>query len=99
MMATMICNQNNYEVNSFIKIFVQPLTGPNGNRRCKEDERFLNHSLPRNSRRGYVIDTRNANAVKAAQTKGGGIEPEAHYPQWKRIYCGMERPQVNDFQC
>jgi len=72
----------------------QPLTGPNGNRRCKEDERFLNHSLPRNSRRGYVIDTRNANAVKAAQTKGGGIEPEAHYPQWKRIYCGMERPQA-----
>jgi myotubularin-related protein 9 len=70
----------------------QPLTGPSGNRRCKEDERFLNAALPRNSRRGYVVDTRHPQGVKAAQAKGGGIEPEAHYPQWKKIHCGLERP-------
>ena len=72
----------------------QPLTGPNGNKRCKEDERFLNHSLPRNSRRGYIFDTRTPSAVKALQAKGGGIEPEAHYPQWKKMYCNLERPQA-----
>lgn len=71
----------------------QPLTGPNGTKRCKEDERFLNASLPRNSRRGYVIDTRSQANVKAAQAKGGGIEPDAHYPQWKRMHCNLERPQ------
>lgn len=28
---------------------------------------------------------------------GGGVEPESHYPQWKRVYQNIERyPALND---
>ncbi|KAK3607056.1 hypothetical protein CHS0354_015367 [Potamilus streckersoni] len=70
----------------------QPLTGTNG-RRCKDDERLVNSVLGI-GRRGYIVDTRTYSAAKAAQSKGGGYELEAHYPQWKRIHQPIERRQV-----
>jgi len=28
---------------------------------------------------------------------GGGVEPESHYPQWKRVHQNIERfPALND---
>ncbi|XP_064597583.1 myotubularin-related protein 9-like [Liolophura sinensis] len=70
----------------------QPLTGPNG-KRCKEDERLVNAVLGI-GKRGYIIDTRSPNWAKLAQAKGGGFEPEAHYPQWRRIHHPIARGQV-----
>ncbi|XP_064652187.1 myotubularin-related protein 9-like [Lineus longissimus] len=70
----------------------QPLTGPNS-RRCKEDEKLVNATLGI-GKRGYIIDTRNAGLAKMAQAKGGGVEPEHHYPQWRRIHQSIERYHV-----
>jgi myotubularin-related protein 9 len=42
-------------------------------------------------RRGYIIDTRSANIAKLAQAKGGGVEPEAHYSQWRKVHQGVDR--------
>ena len=42
-------------------------------------------------RRGYIIDTRSQNIAKLAQAKGGGVEPEMHYPQWRRIHQPIDR--------
>ena len=41
--------------------------------------------------RGYIVDTRSPNIAKLAQAKGGGVEPEMHYPQWRRIHQPIER--------
>lgn len=70
----------------------QPLTGTN-NRRCKEDEKLINAVLGI-GRRGYILDTRSAGTAKLATTKGGGVEPEVHYPQWRKIHQAVERHHV-----
>ncbi|KAK6960629.1 myotubularin-related protein 9 [Biomphalaria glabrata] len=69
----------------------QPLTGPSG-KRCKEDERLVN-SVMGMGKRGYIVDTRAQSVAKVAQSKGGGYELEAHYPQWRRIHQSIERRQ------
>lgn len=70
----------------------QPMTGQTG-RRCKEDEKLINSVLGK-GRRGYIVDTRAQTVAKMAQSKGGGYEPEAHYPQWRRIHQPIERRQA-----
>ena len=70
----------------------QPLTGPN-NKRCKDDERLVNAVLGI-GRRGYVLDTRSTTLAKLATAKGGGVEPEAHYSQWKKINQACEKFHV-----
>ncbi|KAK2146123.1 hypothetical protein LSH36_631g02047 [Paralvinella palmiformis] len=70
----------------------QPLTGPNG-KRCREDEKLVNAVLGI-GRRGYIIDTRSLTQAKLATAKGGGVEPEVHYPQWRRIHQQIERYNV-----
>ncbi|KAL5015317.1 hypothetical protein ScPMuIL_009587 [Solemya velum] len=67
----------------------QPMIGQS-NRRCKEDEKLVNAVLGI-GKRGYIVDTRSQSVAKMAQTKGGGYEPEAHYPQWRRIHQSIER--------
>ncbi|XP_073442476.1 myotubularin-related protein 9 isoform X1 [Dendrobates tinctorius] len=67
----------------------QPLTSTNG-RRCKEDEKLINATL-RPGKRGYIIDTRSLNVAQQARARGGGFEPEAYYPQWRRIHKTIER--------
>lgn len=72
----------------------QPLTGPNG-KRCREDELMVNSVLGSGRRlRGYILDTRPLNVTKLATSKGGGVEPEAYYPQWRRVNQSIERPSV-----
>ncbi|XP_002742067.2 myotubularin-related protein 9 [Saccoglossus kowalevskii] len=70
----------------------QPLTGPN-NKRCKDDERLVNAVLSI-GKRGYIIDTRSPSVAQTAKAKGGGVETEAHYPQWRRIHRAIERYYV-----
>ena len=70
----------------------QPLSGTSG-KRCKEDEKLVN-SVMGMGRRGYIVDTRAQNVAKMAQSKGGGFELEAHYPQWRRIHQPVERRQA-----
>ena len=64
----------------------QPLTGTNG-KRCKEDEQLVNAVMGM-GRRGYIVDTR------SPKLAGGGVELEAHYPQWRRIHTRIERKQA-----
>ena len=70
----------------------QPLVGPN-NKRCKEDERMIN-SILGPGKRGYIIDTRAQNLAQLAKTKGGGFEPEAHYPLWRRVHKAINRHTI-----
>ncbi|XP_078449733.1 myotubularin-related protein 9 isoform X1 [Lampetra planeri] len=67
----------------------QPLTG-SGGKRCKDDEKLVNAVLGP-GKRGYIIDTRSLHIAQQARAKGGGYEPEAHYPQWRRINKSIER--------
>lgn len=67
----------------------QPMVGPNS-KRCKEDERMINAVLGQ-GKRGYIIETRAPNLAQLAKTKGGGFEPEAHYPLWKRVHKPINR--------
>ncbi|NXS37305.1 MTMR9 protein, partial [Pomatostomus ruficeps] len=67
----------------------QPLTGPN-RRRCREDEKLLG-SLLDEGERGFIIDTRSAQAAKQARMGGGGTEPKSSYPQWRRLHRALER--------
>lgn len=60
------------------------------NRRCRADEKILNHFLGIN-KKGYLIETRSPNMVAACKAKGGGTEPDEHYPQWRRIYKNLDR--------
>lgn len=66
----------------------QPMIGTN-NRRCKEDERFLNAVI--GNKRGYIIETRTQNIAQLAKTKGGGHESEAHYPLLRRVHRPIDR--------
>lgn len=70
----------------------QPMVGPN-TRRCKEDERLLNVVLGA-GKKGYIIDTRSQNNAYLARTKGGGVEPEVHYPLWKRMHKPIDRYSI-----
>lgn len=70
----------------------QPMVGPN-TRRCKEDERLLNVVLG-SGKKGYIIDTRSQNNAYLARTKGGGVEPEVHYPLWKRMHKPIDRYSI-----
>lgn len=67
----------------------QPLTGPN-RKRCAEDEMLLGSVLD-DDERGFIIDTRSAQAAKQARMTGGGTEPKSSYPQWKRLHRPLER--------
>ncbi|XP_077193530.1 myotubularin-related protein 9-like isoform X2 [Paroedura picta] len=67
----------------------QPLTGPN-RKRCWEDELLLGAVLEQGNR-GFILDTRSAQAAKQAQVMGGGIEHRAAYPRWKRLHRPLER--------
>ncbi|OXA56682.1 myotubularin-related protein 9 isoform X2 [Folsomia candida] len=67
----------------------EPLVGPSG-RRCKEDERLINAILTI-GKRGYIIDTRSQTLAQTARTKGGGVELEIYYPQWRRIHKPIDR--------
>uniref|UniRef100_A0A8C9F6H4 Myotubularin phosphatase domain-containing protein n=1 Tax=Pavo cristatus TaxID=9049 RepID=A0A8C9F6H4_PAVCR len=67
----------------------QPLTGPN-RKRCPEDEMLLGSVLDEGER-GFIIDTRSAQAAKQARMTGGGTEPKSSYPQWKRLHRPLER--------
>lgn len=59
-------------------------------KRCKEDERLINTVLG-SGKRGYIIETRNQNVAQMARAKGGGFEPEIHYPLWKRVHKPIDR--------
>lgn len=67
----------------------QPLTGPN-RKRCREDEMLLGTVLGEGER-GFIIDTRSAQAAKQARMTGGGTEPKSSYPQWRRLHRPLER--------
>ncbi|XP_078536842.1 myotubularin-related protein 9-like isoform X3 [Lissotriton helveticus] len=70
----------------------QPLTGPNG-KRCPEDEMLLSAVLE-GGERGFIIDTRSAQAAKQVRMMGGGFESKANYPQWKRLHRPLERGRL-----
>lgn len=73
----------------------QPLTAI-GSKRSREDEKLINHTLGAASK-GVIIDTRSQAAAMNSRSKGGGVEPESHYPQWKRVHQNIERyPALND---
>ncbi|XP_034610120.1 myotubularin-related protein 9-like isoform X4 [Trachemys scripta elegans] len=67
----------------------QPLIGPN-RKRCQEDELLLSAVLD-GGERGFIIDTRSAQAAKQARVMGGGTEPKSSYPHWKRLHRPLER--------
>ncbi|XP_035937718.2 LOW QUALITY PROTEIN: myotubularin-related protein 9-like [Halichoerus grypus] len=70
----------------------QPLTGPQ-KRRCAENEELLRAVRAgfRPGARGFVLDTRSAQAAKQARVTGGGTEAKAAYPGWKRRHRPLER--------
>ena len=67
----------------------QPLTGPNS-KRCREDETLVNAVLGI-GRKGFIVDTRSQTQAKLATAKGGGVEPELHYSQWRRLHQSVDR--------
>nr|XP_030146506.3 myotubularin-related protein 9-like isoform X1 [Taeniopygia guttata] len=67
----------------------QPLPGPK-RRRCPEDEKLLGTILEEGER-GFIIDTRSAQAAKQARLSGGGTEPKSCYPRWHRLHRALER--------
>ena len=72
----------------------QPLVGPN-NKRCKEDEKLVNAFLGINHR-GYIFDTRTQQSAAQSRSKGGGIEIDFNYSQWKKIFHGMMKNSVQE---
>ncbi|XP_073648948.1 myotubularin-related protein 9-like isoform X4 [Tursiops truncatus] len=70
----------------------QPLTGRQ-KLRCAEDEELLRAVLAeaRPGARGFIVDTRSAQAAKQARMTGGGTEAKAAYPGWKRLHRPLER--------
>ncbi|XP_054167367.1 myotubularin-related protein 9-like [Oppia nitens] len=67
----------------------QPMVGTNS-KRCKDDEKLINTVLG-SGKRGYIIETRTQNLAQLARTKGGGFEPEVHYPLWRRVHKPIDR--------
>lgn len=41
--------------------------------------------------RGFILDTRLAQAAKQTRMTGGGTEARAAYPGWKRLHQPLER--------
>ncbi|XP_067581363.1 myotubularin-related protein 9-like isoform X2 [Pseudorca crassidens] len=80
----------------------QPLTGPQ-KLRCAADEELLRAVLAeaRPGARGFIVDTRSAQAAKQARMTGGGTEAKAAYPGWKRLHRPLERgrPLQESFVC
>lgn len=73
----------------------QPLTAI-ASKRSREDEKLVNATLGGESK-GVIIDTRSSAAAMNSRSKGGGVEPESHYPQWKRVNQSIERyPALTD---
>ncbi|KAL3180796.1 hypothetical protein MRX96_037220 [Rhipicephalus microplus] len=70
----------------------QPLVGTTM-RRCNGDEELLK-SVLMGGKKGFIIDTRTQNVAQLAKTKGGGCEPEVHYPMWTRLHKPIERYTV-----
>ncbi|XP_030820518.1 myotubularin-related protein 9-like [Camarhynchus parvulus] len=70
----------------------QPLTGPN-RRRSREDEQLLGTILAEGER-GFVLDTRSAQAAKQARISGGGTEHKSAYPGWGRLHRALDRGRV-----
>ncbi|XP_066584949.1 myotubularin-related protein 9 [Prorops nasuta] len=68
----------------------QPMCSATG-KRCKEDERLLNAVLGP-GRRGYIIDTRSPSQAQSARARGGGVEMDAAYPQWRKVHKPVPRP-------
>ncbi|KAI1231196.1 hypothetical protein IHE44_0008133 [Lamprotornis superbus] len=54
------------------------------------DEKLLGTILDEGER-GFIIDTRSAQAAKQARMSGGGTEPKSCYPQWRRLHRALER--------
>lgn len=67
----------------------QPLLN-NANRRCRADEKILNAVLGP-YKKGYIIDLRSTTFVSHCKNKGGGTEPEGHYPQWKKVHKPLDK--------
>ncbi|XP_003228769.2 myotubularin-related protein 9-like [Anolis carolinensis] len=67
----------------------QPLVGPH-RKRCPEDEGLLAAALDGRSR-GFVLDTRSAQAAKQAKMMGGGTEHRSAYAGWKRMHRALDR--------
>ncbi|XP_022910988.1 myotubularin-related protein 9 [Onthophagus taurus] len=67
----------------------QPLLS-NSNRRCRSDEKILNTILG-TGKKGYIIDTRSTSYVNQCKSKGGGTEPDGHYPQWRRSHKNLDK--------
>lgn len=67
----------------------QPMVGTSS-KRCKEDEKLINTVLG-SQKRGYIIETRTQNLAQLARSKGGGFEPEVHYPLWRRVHKPIDR--------
>ncbi|XP_075764799.1 myotubularin-related protein 9-like isoform X2 [Pelodiscus sinensis] len=67
----------------------QPLIGPN-KKHCQEDQLLLSACLA-GRERGFIIDTRSAQAAKQARVMGGGTEPRSSYPCWRRLHRPLER--------
>lgn len=84
-----VCSYCHADTKAAILRCSQPLVGTN-NRRCKEDEKLINAVLGVN-KKGYIIDTRTQNLAQLSRTKGGGVEPEMHYPMWRRIHKPIDR--------
>ncbi|EDO33774.1 predicted protein [Nematostella vectensis] len=71
----------------------EPLCGSMSNKRCKEDEKLVNSALG-SMKKGMIVDTRSTPAVMNSRSKGGGLEPESNYPQWKRSNHNIEKHTV-----
>ncbi|XP_029841778.2 myotubularin-related protein 9 isoform X3 [Ixodes scapularis] len=70
----------------------QPMVGT-AMRRSRDDEKLLD-SLLTSGKKGFIIDTRTQNVAQLSRTRGGGFEPEMHYPMWRRLHKPIERYHV-----
>lgn len=84
-----ICSYFHPETKAALLRSSQPMVGTS-NRRCKEDEKLINAVVGTN-KKGYIIDTRTPTLAQLARTKGGGVEPEMHYPMWRKIQKPIDR--------
>ncbi|KAI5745772.1 hypothetical protein M8J76_014141 [Diaphorina citri] len=82
-----------YEAKSSILVrSSQPLPGPTA-KRCKADEKLLNGYL-KSGKKGIIIDTRTQTLAQSAKNKGGGMELEMFYPQWRRVHKPVDKHTV-----
>ncbi|XP_066159312.1 myotubularin-related protein 9 [Euwallacea fornicatus] len=67
----------------------QPLI-TNSNKRSRADEKILTAVLGP-YKKGYIIDTRSTGLIGHCKSKGGGTEPDGHYPQWNKIFKNLDK--------